>query len=113
MKNLEDKIVLAVYGLFGGFLGFLIFAVALGGWRYLLTNRPPQPWNGLAALVICLVLGFGWGIVSYEFKDREFGSGGSSFYEDQATAMLFTKRVMVIGTCLAGLYFVWQLAKSL
>jgi len=33
MKNLEDKIILVFYGFFGGFLGFLIFAYGLGGWR--------------------------------------------------------------------------------
>ena len=113
MKNLEDKIILMFYGLFGGFLGFLIFAVALGGWRYLFTNRPASPWNGLVALVICSALGFGWGLVSYKFRNREFGSSGSGLFEDKATAMLRTRRLMVIGTCLAGLYFVWQLAKGL
>jgi len=113
MKNLEDKIILLFYGLFGGFLGFLIFAMALGGWRYLLTSRPAKPWNGLVALIICSALGFGWGLVSYKFRNREFESGESSPFENQATAMLFTKRLMVIGTCLAGLYFIWQLAKGL
>ena len=111
MKNLADKVMLVFYGFFGGFLGFLIFAFALGGWRFLLTNRPPKPWNGLVALIICVVLGFGWGLVSYKFNDREFGSGGS--FESPANAMLFTKRLMVIGTCVAGLYFIWQLAKGL
>src|SRR5438874_9453094 len=85
MKNLEDKIILAFYGVFGGFLGFLIFAVALGGWSYLLTNRPAKPWNGLVALIICLALGSGWGLVSYKFRNREFGSGASSLFEDKAT----------------------------
>ena len=75
MKKLEDKIILVFYGLFGGFIGFLIFAVALGGWRYLLTNRPASTWNGLVAMVVCSALGFGWGLVSYKFRNREFGSG--------------------------------------
>ena len=101
------------YGLFGGGLGFLIFAFGLGGWRFLLTNRPPKPWNGLVALIICLTLGFGWGLVSYKLRDREFGSGGSNLYHDEATATLFAKRLMVIGTCVAGVYFIWQLAKTL
>ena len=105
--------MLLFYGFFGGFLGFLIFAFGLGGWRFLLTNRPPKPWNGLVALIICLALGFGWGLLSYKFSDREFGSGSSTFYDDPATARLFARRLMVIGTCLAGLYFIWQLAKGL
>ncbi|MBK8000614.1 MAG: hypothetical protein IPK15_18345 [Verrucomicrobia bacterium] len=113
MKNLEDKILYAVFGLMGGFLGFLVFAVGLGGWRYLLTNRPPKPWNGLTALILCTTIGFGWGLLSYKFRNREFGSGGSHFYGDEANGLLFAKRLMVIGTCLAGLYFIWQLAKGL
>ena len=110
MKDLDDKIIFAFYGLFGAALGFLIFAVALGGWIFLLTDRPAKPWNGLAALIICLALGCGWGLISYKFKDREFGSG---LFQDQATSILFVKRLMVIATCLAGLYFIWQLAKGL
>ncbi len=104
MKDLEDKIMFAFYGLFGAGLGFLIFAAALGA---------AKPWNGLAALIICSALGGGWGLLSYKFKDREFGSGSSTLFQDEATTILFVKRLMVIATCLAGLYFIWQLAKGL
>ena len=55
----------------------------------------------------------GWGLVSYKFSGREVGSRGSSFFRDPATAILFSKRLMVIATCLAGLYFIWQLAKGM
>ena len=113
MKDLDEKIMFAFYGLFGAFIGFLIYAFALGGWEFLLADRRPKPWNGLVALIILLVLGGGWGLVSYKFKHREFGSGSSSLFQDEATAMLFAKRLIVIGTCLAALYFIWQLAKSL
>jgi hypothetical protein len=113
MKDLEDKIMFAFYGLFGAALGFLIFAAALGGWRYLLTNRPAKPWNGLVALILCSALGCGWGLLSYKFKDREFGSGPSGLFQDQASGILFVKRLMVVASCLVGLYFIWQLAKGL
>lgn len=98
---------------FGAALGFLIFAVALGGWMYLFTGRSTKPWNGLVALIICSAIGGCWGLLSYKFRNREFGSGESSLFHDEATALLFMKRLMVIVTCLAGLYFVWQLAKGL
>jgi hypothetical protein len=113
MKNLEDKIIFAFYGVFGAAISFLVFVMALGGWRFVLTGHSTRPWNGPVALFICLAIGLGWGLLSYKFRDREFGSGTSSLYEDEATAMLFTKRLMVIATCLAGLYFIWQLAKGL
>ena len=113
MKDLEDKIIMAFWGVFGAALGFLIYLFGLGGMKFLVMNRPAKPWNGLTALIICVVLGLGWGLVSYKFKDREFGGGGSNFYDDPATAMLFTKRLMVLLTCAAGVYFMWQLAKGL
>ena len=113
MKNLEDKLLLVIFGLFGGLLGFLIFAMGLGGWRYLLTNRPPKAWNGLISLILCTAIGFVWGLASYKFKNHEVGSGTSGSFGDEATSLLFVKRLMVVATCLAGLYFIWQLAKGL
>ncbi len=113
MKDLEDKIIYVFYGVFGAALGFLIFAVALGGWMYLVTGHSTKPWNGLVGLIICSAIGGGWGLLSYKFRNREFGSGPSSLFQDEASALLFMKRLMVIATCLAGLYFIWQLAKGL
>lgn len=109
----EEKVMYVLYCLFGAFIGFLVYAAALGGWLFLLTGKADRPWNGLVALLICLTLGGGWGLVAYKFHDREFGSGSSNYYGDPATGILFSKRLMVIGTCLAGLYFIWQLAKGL
>jgi len=113
MKNLEDKIIIAFYCVFGAAIGFLVFAMALGGWRFVFTGHSTRLWNGLVALLVCLAIGLGCGFLSYKFRNREFGSGTSSLYEDQATAILFTKRLIVIATCLAGLYYIWQLAKGL
>lgn len=113
MKDWEDKIMMAFYGLFGAGAGFAIFAIPLNGWELLVTKGSVKPWNGLLSLVLCTGLGFGWGIVAYKFRDREFGDSGSSFYHDEATARLFIKRVMVIATCLAALYFLWQAARRL
>lgn len=110
---MEDKILYAVFGFIGGGIGFVVYAMALGGWEYLLTKRPPNPWNGLTALILCTTIGFGWGLLSYKFRNREFGSDDSTFYDDGPGGVLFGKRLMVIGTCLAGLYFIWQLSKNL
>jgi len=113
MKDFEDKIVLVFYGMFGAFLGLLIFMFALGGWSFVFTGRPTKPWNGLVGLIICTVICGGWGLLSYKLRNREFHSGTSSMYHDQASAILFSKQLMVIATCVAGLYFIWQLAKGL
>lgn len=109
----EDRIMYVLHCLFGAFIGFVIYAAALDGWQFAFTGKASRPWNGLVALLICVVIGGGWGFVSYKFSNREFGGGSSGLYEDQAGAILLAKRLMVIGSCLAGLYFIWQLAKGL
>ena len=110
MKDSADKIIFAFYGLFGAGLGLLIFIFALGGWDFVFTGHATTPWNEVVALIICCGLGGGWGLVSYRFSDREFGSGSLGFLHDPAAANLLSKRMMVMATCLAGLYFIWQLA---
>jgi hypothetical protein len=113
MKDFSDKIIWALYGLFGAFLGLLIFMFALGGWRLVFTGRSTRPWNGVAALILCTVISGGWGLLSYKLRNREFHSGASSMYHDQTSAILFSKQLMVIATCVAALYFIWQLARGL
>jgi len=111
MKDPIDKLVCAMFGLFGAALGFLVYAMALGGWRFVLLGHATKAWNGLAGLIISCAVGGVLGLVSYRFRDREFGSGDSDYYDSPATAILFSKRLIVIVTCLVGLYFLWQLAK--
>lgn len=113
MKDSADKVVCAFYGCFGAGLGFLIYLFACGGWHFVLTGEATKPWNGVLALITFCLLGGGWGLVAYKYSDREFGTSGSNFFNDSATALLFSKRLLVIATCLAGLYFLWQLAKGL
>lgn len=112
MKNVKHKIMYVVYGLFGAFIGFLVHLMALGGWGYLLTGRS-KPWNGLLSLILLVVVGGGWGVVAYRFCDREFDSGASGFYGDESSAMLFTKRLMVLLSCGVAVYFIWQLARRI
>ena len=113
MKDFSEVFMFVFYTLFGTVLGFLIFLCACGGWEYVFLGRSTKPWNGLFALIILCGLGSGWGFVSYKYKNREFGSRSSVFYSDPASAALFTKRLMVIATCLVGAYFIWQLARSM
>ena len=112
MKDRIDWLIVAFWGLFGGIIGTLIFTVALGGWRYLLGVGKPKPWNGLAALLILTTLDLGWGLLGYKYRNRELGAWPRAF-KNPATGMLLTKRLMVIATGLAALFFIWQLAKGL
>jgi hypothetical protein len=113
VKDATDKILFVIYGLFGSVLGLLIFMFALGGWNLVFTGRATSQWNGIGALIVCCALGGGWGFVSYLLKNREFASGSSSLFRDPASAILFSKRLMVVATSIAGAYFIWQVAKSI
>lgn len=113
MRDATDKVMFVFYGMFGALLGLLIFMFGLGGWPFVFMGKSTRPWNGLWALVACCVLGGGWGFIAYIARQRELGSSGSSLFSDQASAVLFSKRLMVIATCVAGLYFIWQIAKSI
>ena len=113
MKNFENKAALAFYGLFGAFLGLLIFMFALGGWEFVFTGHHQRPWNGGVALAICLVICGGWGLLAYKLRDQEFGSGHSNLHDSEASAILFTKRLMTVASCLAALYFMWQVARGI
>ena len=104
--------MLAVWGLFGAFIGFMVFAAALGGWEFLLLGRASKPWNGLVALLTCVTIGSGWGLLSYKLRHRDFDSGTSAFFQDGATSLLFVRRLMVIATCVAAVFFIWQLVKA-
>lgn len=113
MKDWTEKIVFAFYGMFGAAVGLLVFMFALDGWGYVFTGRATKSWNGGMALTICCLIGGGWGLAAYKWKEVEAGSQGSSFYDSPAGAILFSKRVMVIATCVIAAYFLWQLAKGI
>jgi hypothetical protein len=112
MKDLDKKIVSLVHALFGAFLGFLVFTFALGGWRFVFTGRSQSTWRGPFGLLICIAIGGMLGWIAYKFRSIEFDLSGS-IPQDRAGAMLFTKLLMVVGVAVVGLYFIWQLAKSL
>ncbi len=105
-------LMFVLYGGLGAFLALLVFTFALGGDGFVFTGHSQTLWIGPLGLVACLSVGFGMGVLSYTFTDRELGSIKWPF-QSQATAILFTKRLIVIGGCLAALYYIWQLAKSL
>lgn len=111
MKDLDKKIVAALFPLLGMFLGFLVFTFGLGGWRYTFTGRSRSWWIGPWGLLLFLAVGGVLGWLSYRHRDREIGGVGPLAH-DAPTGFLLGKRLIVIATCLVGLYFVWQLARS-
>jgi hypothetical protein len=112
MKDLDKKIIAALFPIFGCFLGFLVFTFGLEGWHFVFTGRPRSLWIGPGGLLLSLVVGGVLGWLSYRHRHREFG-GVEPFAHDEATSLLWSKRLIVLGACLAALYFIWQLAKSL
>jgi hypothetical protein len=112
MKDLDERIVAACYPLFGTFLAFLVFTFAMGGWRYVFTGRPHSLLLGPLGLLLSIGIGATLGWLCYRHRHRQFDVIGPLAH-DAATGWLLGKRLIVIATCLAGLYFVWQLARSL
>lgn len=111
MKDFADKVIIVLYAGFGAVLGLLAFMFGLGGWRLVFTGQSTRPWNGWVGLILCCLLGAGFGALAYLHGDREVGSGSSRFFQDPDTAVLFTRRLMVIASCLAAVWFLWQMAK--
>ncbi len=111
MKRADEIIVIVMYGLFGALLAFLVFTFGLGGWAYVFTGKPRSVLIGFPGLLLFLTTGASLGLLSYRHRHREFGGVGPLAH-DAATGYLLAKRVIVILTCLAGVYFVWQLAKD-
>jgi hypothetical protein len=113
MKDFADKIVLVFYGVLGAGLGGLVFLFACDGWSYVLTGKASSSWNGALGLALSCLGGGGLGVLAGKYGDRELGAGGSSLFDNSATALLFSKRVLVIAGCLAAIYYLWQLADRL
>ena len=112
MKDLDKKIVAALYPLFGAFLGFLVFTFGTGGWWFVFTGKVKSTWVGPMGPLICLVVGAVLGWIAYWQRHREFDQV-SELAQDEAGAVLLGKRIVVIISCLVALYFIWQLAKSI
>jgi hypothetical protein len=112
MKDFDERIVAACYPLFGSFLAFLVFAFGLGGWRFIFTGQSQSLMLGPSGLLLNMGIGALLGWLCYRHRHREVDVVGPLAH-DAATGWLLGKRLIVIASCLAGLYFIWQLAKSL
>jgi hypothetical protein len=100
------------YALLGGFLGLLVFLFAFGGDDFIFTGHRVGFWCGPFGLLVCSGVGLVLGALSYRYRSREFGSSRGMF-QKQAEALLFTKRLMVTVGCVAAMYYIWELARSL
>jgi hypothetical protein len=89
MKDLDQKIVAALYPLFGAFLGFLVFTFGTGGWWFVFAGKVKSTWVGPIGLIICVGAGAFLAWIAYRQRHHELE-----------------------GRCLVALYFVWQLAKN-
>lgn len=108
----DVKIVVMLYALFGSFLGFLIFTFGLGNFRYVFMGKAESMWRGPLGLLLALGGGATLGLLAWKHRHFEF-HGLDDFTEDDASAILFSKRIMVLISCAVGAYFLWQLAKGI
>jgi len=112
VKDWDLKIVAVMYALLGSFLGFLTFTFGFGNIRFVFMGKAESMWRGPLGLIVALGLGavlglFAWRHRHYEFRVLD------DFTTDEASAMLFTKRIMVLISCAVGAYFIWELAKGI
>src|SRR5712692_10534927 len=99
MKNLEDKLIAIFYAFFGAGLGLLVYTFGLGGWEFVFTAHTKSTLKGPLGLIVSLGIGAVLGLFSYATKNKEIGGRGrSSFFQDQASSVLFVKRLLVIAT---------------
>ena len=112
MKNLDLKIVAGLYGMFGAFLGFLIFTFGFGNIEFVFMGKVESMRRGPLGLLAALGGGAVLGLLAWRHRQVEF-HGLDHFTEDQASAILFSKRVMVLISCAVGAYFIWALAKGI
>ena len=112
VKDLDLKIVAVLYGMLGAFLGFLIFTFAFGNFEFVFMGKVESMWRGPLGLLLALGGGAVLGLLAWRHRQMEF-HGLEAFTENQASAILFSKRVMVLISCVCGAYFIWELAKGI
>ena len=71
-----------------------------------------QRLDGGGGLFIAVVVGLIAGWACYRYRGHEVG-GRSVPYEGEAGGILFAKRLIVLGTSVVALYYIWDLARSL
>jgi hypothetical protein len=110
MQRWDDRLFAAVYGLFGAFLGFLVYLFAFGGFLRPLFRSTRRGGPGWIPLLFCAGIAAIAGVYAYVHRKKEFGGGFGDAVGGSDGAVLFTKRLLVIGVAFAGLYFLWQFA---
>ena len=111
VKDLDQKIVAAMYPLFGAFLGFLVFTFGTGGWWFVFAGKVKSMWIGPMGLAVSVAVGAVLGWIAYRRRHSELEGVDDALATLERNPLL-KKRVGVVIFCLIGLYFVWQLAKS-
>ena len=112
----DEKVAVAVNGAVGGIVGALLFFCALGEMNSLidfLLGRATAWWNGWAAFCVCVMIGFGVGVVSYFQRQREYGFHRVGVYSGPEGGVLLAKRIGALLGAAVAVYFMWQLARGI
>jgi hypothetical protein len=112
VKDLDLKIAAVLYGMLGAFLGFLIFTFGFGNLEFVFMGKVESMWRGPLGLLLALGGGAVKGLLAWRHRQMQV-HGLEAFTENQASAILFSKRVMVLISCALGAYFIWELAKGI
>jgi len=108
VKNWEDKMMYAIYALFGGAIGILLFAVPLGGWDYIFLGESKGFWDGPVSMILWTTFGAGWGLLSYRYHHYEVDPETAAWLR-----FLISRRGRMLIFGIVALYFVYDVAKGL
>jgi hypothetical protein len=112
----DEKVAAAVNGAVGGVVGGLLFFGVINTMNSLtdfLLGRSTSWWNGWAAFWVCVMVGFGVGVVCYPQRDREYGFQRAGVYAGAEGGVLLAKRIGVLISAAVAVYFLWQLARGI
>jgi hypothetical protein len=109
----DEKIACLVNVAFGAALGLPVFMFGLGGYRFLFLGKSTHWWNGWPGLLLCVGIGALGGWFSYRNRLKNLDIPVAGIYAESGGAELLWRRLVVIGSAIIAIYFIWQLAKGI
>lgn len=98
----------AIYALFGGGIGLILFAVVFGGCDYVFLGQAEGIWDGPVTMIVLCGIGAGWGLISYRFRHHELDADTAGLL-----GALISRRGRTVILGIVALYFIYDLARGM